>query len=929
MPSNRTATILAVLLPAALLLVGVVTFILFQGVPDHLAGLLPPDRASAVIANCKGDLLCQGLNAFIPTLLHAVTRSAPLLSYIVLSLLAVAAWLGARVITGNADEQPRVRAWVLPLLLLGAIWLLFTTLAGADIGRGAPLARLADPSAYQNINADTLAALRTSFADLQARDCLTAVPGGPFYDLRMSCAQQSFFTLVLPAFLFVSLVFLDFLLLGAALLSWLRLKPRAGLTPVLEFMLSLGLGIGGMVAILWLLAVFGLVSPWSGWILLLGIPALCWQQLLALWNRARATVFELPSPFGGWPLFIGWALIGLLALNFLSVIRPFPIGWDDLGSYLNRPHLLVEYGGFIPKMASFQWEYITSLGFWLFGTETPFGAVASMLLNWLAGVVAVISAMGVARLVLKRGGLLTGFFYALLPMVGHFSFADMKIDNAVFAMSAFATACAFVGLFGTSDERAVESHDRRRWLLLAGVFCGLAFGFKVTAVMTVFALFVVVVGAELGVLAAAGASFVALAAFVLQGAFNASAFASRFFATPLSVPSLPLILVALLAAAVCFGVAVWRRRSAWRPAGLDSAFFILGAAAVVLPWIVHNNVYNHYWPPRLLALTAENRLSAAISLDPTFTSDIRDVRTLPSELQPDLSSPACQSTGTAEELDRYWGSGTGPAHYLLLPWRTILNLDNGGYYVTTTPFLFLLPLLLLIPAFWLPGRRRLRWLAVFTLVQAVEWALLANGILWYGIGMFIGIVAMAEALLADSPDRRTRWIVGAFLGLSLLTSFSFRLWQFEMQGGSLEYVIGKVDADVVYAQTIPHYRDVAALVDSRAETIPDRPFTLRMGTFIPYFVPRNAERLPLSDNQLDFFSCVAQENDPALTTRRLKALGFNSIIFDLNTASIEADPQGTLHQKVQRFINYASDTASGLQAVVVDQSSGIAYFLIP
>ncbi|MBP9750374.1 MAG: glycosyltransferase family 39 protein [Candidatus Peribacteraceae bacterium] len=926
MPSDRTSKILAILLPSALVVIGVVTAILFYGVPDHLAGLLPNDQAKSIIADCGGGLVCQGLMAFLPTFFHALGRAAPFVPYILLSLLAVAAWLGARAIAGNDHEHPRVRAWVLPLLLLGAIWLLFTTLAGADIGRGAPLARLADPAAYQNVDADTLAALRTSFADLQTRGCLTPVAGTPFYDLTMACSQQSFFTLVLPAFLFVSLVFLDFLLLGAALLSWLRLKPRHGLTPGLEFLVSLGLGIGGIVAVLWLLAVAGLVTPWSGWVLLLGIPVICWKQALALWQRARETSFELPSRFGGWPLVIGWALIGLLALNFLSVIRPFPIGWDDLGSYLNRPHLLVEYGGFIPKMASFQWEYVTSLGFWIFGSETEFGAVASMLLNWLAGVVAVLAAIGVARLVLKRGGLLTGFFYALLPVVGHFSFADMKIDNAVFAMSALATACVFAALFSGDADRPVEPRDRRLWLLLAGVFAGLAFGFKVTAAMTIFALLAVLAGAELGALGAVGVSFVALAAFVAQGTFNASAFASRFFATPLTVPALPLMIVAALAAAACLWWAA--RRRAWRPAGLDAAFFLIGAIVVVLPWIIHNNVYNRYWPPSL-AFTAENRLSAAISLEPDFASDIRDVRVLPPELQPDLTSAACLSTGTAEELDRYWGAGTGPAHYLLLPWRTILNLDNGGYYVTTSFFLFLLPLLLLAPAFWQPGSRRLRWLVVFTLIQAVEWALLANGILWYGIGMFIGIAAMAEALLVESPNRRTRWIVGVFLGLSLLTSASLRIWQFEMQGGSLEYVIGKVNADVVYAQTIPHYREVAALVDSRAESIPDRPFTLRMGTFIPYFVPRNAERLPLSDNQLDFFSCVAQENDPALTTARLKAFGFNSVIFDLNTATIEADLEGTLHQKVQRFVTYASDPASGLQPVVVDQQSGIAYFLIP
>ena len=32
----------------------------------------------------------------------------------------------------------------------------------------------------------------------------------------------------------------------------------------------------------------------------------------------------------------------LLSINFISAYRPFPIGWDDLGVYMNYPRLLVQ-----------------------------------------------------------------------------------------------------------------------------------------------------------------------------------------------------------------------------------------------------------------------------------------------------------------------------------------------------------------------------------------------------------------------------------------------------------------------------------------------------------------------------------------------------------------------------------------------------------
>ena len=43
----------------------------------------------------------------------------------------------------------------------------------------------------------------------------------------------------------------------------------------------------------------------------------------------------------------------ILSVNLISIIRPFPIGWDDLWAYMNLPHLLAEWW----SMISFWWMY--------------------------------------------------------------------------------------------------------------------------------------------------------------------------------------------------------------------------------------------------------------------------------------------------------------------------------------------------------------------------------------------------------------------------------------------------------------------------------------------------------------------------------------------------------------------------------------------
>jgi hypothetical protein len=118
-------------------------------------------------------------------------------------------------------------------------------------------------------------------------------------------------------------------------------------------------------------------------------------------------------------------------------------------------------------------------------------------------------------------------------------------------------------------------------------------------------------------------------------------------------------------------------------------------------------------------------------------------------------------------------------------------------------------------------------------------------------------------------------------------------------------------------------------VIERAATMPERPFLYQVGTFAPYFLAAEPQHLGIADNQLGFFNCLYQERDARLTLRRLQALGFNSIIFDTGTQSIEQDVHGSLHEKVAAFVEFANDPGLGLRAVVNDRQSGIAYLLLP
>jgi len=953
--SDRTFTILRYAFFFGLVFFGTYTLLAYLGVDQHLAVLLTDDAKNGMIAACGDNVLCREWYSLLPFIGNAIGRMSPYAWYLVWSAIAFAVLLGR---TFLRDNEWRIRLRMTPAKLFGlfaaSVWLFFTLYGvggewiGANKDEWLPHRRLFDVSSsiYPGSSQQELQALSDNLQSLKSRGCLTTVGSlqngsGNAYDMKMGCIQSSFVTRVLPQMAMVLVVFFSMLVLGSVLLRRvLKVDPR---TPFLEFAFSLAVGACGYMASLWLLAVLALLLRLPlytmpvGWLLVLGIPAVFWRTSLEWLRRSWSTAWEYDAPSYGTVLLVSWLLLSYLAFNFLSVVRPFPIGWDDLGRYLNQPHLLVSYGHFIPTMPTFQWEYITSLGYLLFGYDSYLGATLSLMMNWTAGVfaIAAILAFGYAYLGVS-GGILAALLYYTLPLVGHFSFADMKIDNALFAIGALSMLALFLGLFRTvADEEGDASErgwqDTRSWIMLAGVLGGFALGMKATAIMVVMTLGSVLVGSMLGGYGFAGSIFLSWFVYTQQNRFNVAEVSQRVFGSD-AVLSRPLVMaVCFLLGAGLLGYAAYRKSDALRPTLRAVGVLLASFVASMLPWLAYNNIANDNVIPDL-SLSVPNTYAPVfvIGKGQSAPGDTgQKVISLPADLRVDLSNAACSSTARSEELDRYWGQHAGIGHYLTLPWRSVMNLDSAGYYVTMIPALLLFPLLLLLPFFWMRQGRWLRWLFAGTAFLLLQWVFFANGIPWYGIGVFLGLVIALEAFVARAPDVASASVASLFLVLSLLASLSHRFWQYEQQSNILEYPMGKITAQALEQRTITHYGDIRRMVEARADDMPQQPYLYRIGTFIPYFIPQNLERIGIADQQLDFFNCLNQEKNPALTLKRLQALGFNSVVFDTNTQTIEKDANGSLHKKVNAFVDFANTPNLGLSINVYDPSAGIAYILLP
>ena len=929
--TQRLKAVSAVAGIVALLCWGTYTLLIFLGAPNHTALLLSQEQQSAVAQVCPdGSLLCRGFHSLLPVLSHALAQAKPFLWYAIACLALIGIEIVWRWRRRHANPSRfSISPFHLSFTFIGLVWLLFTTLGLQGNTRLLP-----EPTAeaFPTAATATLQTLQQSFAELEARDCLgparTSDQGIEYHALKPACMQQAFATRVLPQFLVVLLVTLELLVLGRFLLIKLRAPPQSALV---EAVFCIGLGICGWIVLLWVLGVVSALRPVIVWTAVLLIPIVClYHTRYWLQQFIRQTWFvDLRTD---WPqLLLGWLLVSMLALNFLQVVRPLPLGFDDLNSYLMRPRALAALGQSIYSTATFQWEYLTSLGFVLFGHDTAFGATAALMINWLAGPLAVSVLLAFVASFLRTdevkrqevgerpsqddsqgcgerrsksrvqdglssasqhrtnatklatGGLLAGCLYYAMPMVSHFSYADMKVDNAVFFMGALATLALYLYLFRTptddipsqvsrsSTEHTGANHGSttRSLLILAGLLAGFAFAMKFTAAMVGFGLFIVL------------------------------------------------------------ALVVWIENRRIRPVVPALTLFALSAAVGVVPWLVHNTLrYREAMPlPVSTAPKIHDVHFSIAGINPN--AERPSTRTLPADLAIDTAHANCQLTDRSEELDRYWGPDRGVERYSTLWWRTVMNLDVGGFYVTMFPAILLAPLVLLLTAFWSRELRWARWLAVFTGVLFVLWTFLANGVPWYGIGTLLGLLLGLEFLASRAVWRPVRISATLFVALSIVIALSMRFSQFEKERVILDFALGKQSANAIQEILAPSYSAVREIVLERVSTIPERPYLYQVGTFIPYFLADNPSQLGLADNQLGFFNCLYQERDASLAVRRLQALGFNSIIFDTGTLSIERDSTGSLHQKVNAFVEFVNNPVARVQTVINDPQSSVIFLLLP
>lgn len=126
----------------------------------------------------------------------------------------------------------------------------------------------------------------------------------------------------------------------------------------------------------------------------------------------------------------------LISINFISIVRPIPIGWDDLWVYMNFPNLMASNGGILNLWWMYAWQVFSGI-WYLFSWATQ-----AFFLNNIGGVLSVLVIILSFNDLLKSDKktfinipFLAWAIFLAMPMIIFQQAKDMKLDSGLFFLS--------------------------------------------------------------------------------------------------------------------------------------------------------------------------------------------------------------------------------------------------------------------------------------------------------------------------------------------------------------------------------------------------------------------------------------------------------------------------------------------------------------
>lgn len=301
-----------------------------------------------------------------------------------------------------------------------------------------------------------------------------------------------FYLLIPTIIIFSSISFWKYLL-------W-KIKWFLDETSIFQFLFSLWIWFFSFVTILTLIWFLGFYNIFSViWIIILFLWISHKEALetLSLLN----TKLEIENHNINWNTyekfnlnlltteFLFIILTFLLSVNLINIVRPMPIGWDDLWVYMNYPQLLANAWEIFPIWWILTWQIFTWI-WYMFKSATQ----AFFLNNvwWILSALVIILSLKEFLKSDKKSfiniPLLWATIFTSMPMVIFQQAKDMKLDPWLFFISSiivYLVISIFLKYFESDDKQKFFSKKYLIYILLIWVLAWFAFSIKLTSLLLI------------------------------------------------------------------------------------------------------------------------------------------------------------------------------------------------------------------------------------------------------------------------------------------------------------------------------------------------------------------------------------------------------------------------------------------------------------
>lgn len=553
-------------------------------------------------------------------------------------------------------------------------------------------------------------------------------------------------------FTILGYLFLPVLLVGIFLGVWKKLLsfiPEIETeTKIFQFLASLGVWFFVFITLVTVLWMLGFYNVFALFLILVGLGGFAYKEIIAVWKSLYTFSFSVPNhqSTGGFLKWINSSLLSaefffivitfLLSINLINAVRPMPIGWDDLGVYMNYPQLLAQAGEIISLGGMYSWQVFTGI-WYLFHSPTQ-AFILNNLWGILSVLVIVLSFMDLLKSRFKtliHVPLLAGMMFASMPMIIFQQAKDMKLDPGLFFVSSIAVYMIlylFLKYLGyrevyttsngeiisdTTQEGASLKIDiksssnssflqyfskyehiglqdmfaQKKYLLLIaviGLLVGCAFGIKFTSLLLISWILWVLFYAKLGVAGLFG--YFSLYIGIFTKAWLWSMMNVVYPKDDMSFRN-SVFLASLVLAGVLFSYSWYKYKTlAVKKLLILVSLFLVWVGIWVSPWLAKN-------------IITSSSLSISSLLNGTsqyFQADYSKILS-PEEKQA-IDSKRAQTTMSSswtsidEDLGRYFWYEQWVNNYIKLPYNlTMQNNQRGEYTEITYWYLALIPWLLL------------------------------------------------------------------------------------------------------------------------------------------------------------------------------------------------------------------------------------------